>query len=78
MCVAIRSERPAYHVKRFLKYEGDPAEVQAPPNATVVPVRPGDVVPEPEVANPPPQDNDPLVPEKPQTARWQPSTRCVC
>ncbi|HYH99941.1 MAG TPA: hypothetical protein VD972_28565, partial [Hyalangium sp.] len=30
-----------------------------------------DEVPEPEVANPPPQENDPIQPEKPQTARWR-------
>ncbi|PTL83327.1 hypothetical protein [Vitiosangium sp. GDMCC 1.1324] len=39
--------------------------------ATVVPIGPGDVVPEPEVANPPPQQNDPIEPEKPQTAAWR-------
>jgi hypothetical protein len=44
---------------------------EAPPNATVVPIGPGDVVPEPEVANPLPQVNDPIEPEKPQTARWR-------
>jgi hypothetical protein len=44
---------------------------EAPPNATVVPLGPGDVVPEPEVANPLPQVNDPIEPEKPQTARWR-------
>jgi hypothetical protein len=44
---------------------------KAPPNATVVPLGPGDVPPEPEVANPPPQQNDPIEPEKPQTAAWK-------
>jgi len=44
---------------------------EAPPNATVVPIRPGDEVPEPESPNPLPQVNDPIVPEKPQTARWR-------
>ena len=39
--------------------------------ATVVPIGPGDVVPEPEVANAPPQQNDPIEPEKPQTAEWK-------
>lgn len=39
--------------------------------ATVVPIGPGDVVPEPEVANPLPQQNDPIEPEKPQTAEWK-------
>ncbi|HEX8439621.1 hypothetical protein [Archangium sp.] len=39
--------------------------------ATVVPIGPGDVVPEPEVENPPPQENDPIEPEKPQTAAWK-------
>lgn len=44
---------------------------EAPPNATVVPTGPGDEVPEPESPNPLPQVNDPIVPEKPQTARWR-------
>jgi hypothetical protein len=39
--------------------------------ATEVPIGPGDVVPEPEVANPLPQQNDPIEPEKPQTAEWK-------
>lgn len=39
--------------------------------ATVVPVGPGDVVPEPEAENNPPQPNDPIAPEKPQTAAWK-------
>ncbi|MBN8470461.1 hypothetical protein JYJ95_28475 [Corallococcus exiguus] len=43
----------------------------APPHATVVPPSPGDVPPEPEVANAPPQQNDPIEEEKPQTARWK-------
>ncbi|WP_375755909.1 hypothetical protein [Corallococcus exercitus] len=43
----------------------------APPHATVVPPAPGDVPPEPEVANAPPQANDPIVEEQPQTARWK-------
>ncbi|QRK13540.1 hypothetical protein JQX13_09800 [Archangium violaceum] len=38
---------------------------------TVVPLGPGDEVPEPEVANPLPQQNDPIEPEKPQTAAWR-------
>jgi hypothetical protein len=44
---------------------------EAPQRATVVPVGPGDEVPLPEVPNPPPQVNDPIEPEKPQTARWK-------
>jgi hypothetical protein len=44
---------------------------RAPPRATVVPLGPGDVPPEPEVANPLPQRNDPIEPEKPQTAAWK-------
>jgi hypothetical protein len=39
--------------------------------ATEVPIGPGDVVPEPEVANPLPQQNDAIAPEKPQTAEWK-------
>ncbi|WNG51372.1 hypothetical protein F0U60_50005 [Archangium minus] len=38
---------------------------------TVVPLGPGDEVPEPEVANPLPQQNEPIEPEKPQTAAWR-------
>jgi hypothetical protein len=37
----------------------------------VVPIGPGDIVPEPESPNPLPQVNDPIEPEKPQTARWK-------
>lgn len=44
---------------------------EAPPRATVVPIQPGDIVPEPESPNPLPQVNDPIEPEKPQTARWK-------
>jgi len=49
-----------------------PATVpQAPGNATVVPVGPGDEVPLPESPNPLPQVNDPILPEKPQTTEWR-------
>lgn len=56
-----------------------PAPVSAPVaatplpegNATVVPIQPGDTVPEPERTDGPPQQNDPIQPEKPQTARWK-------
>ncbi|MCY1000132.1 hypothetical protein OWM54_23620 [Myxococcus sp. MISCRS1] len=44
---------------------------EATPPATVVALGPGDVAPEPEVANPPPQQNDEIVPEQPQTAQWK-------
>lgn len=44
---------------------------EAPRGATEVPIQPGDVVPEPESPNPLPQVNDPIEPEKPQTARWK-------
>ncbi|WP_338873365.1 hypothetical protein [Myxococcus stipitatus] len=44
---------------------------EAPPSATVVPLGPGDVAPEPEVENPPPQRNDEIQPEQPQTAQWR-------
>ena len=37
----------------------------------MVPVGPGDEVPLPESPNPLPQVNDPIVPEKPQSARWK-------
>jgi hypothetical protein len=49
-----------------------PAPVpEASRNATVVPVGPGDEVPLPESPNPLPQVNDPILPEKPQTAEWR-------
>lgn len=57
-----------------------PAPVKSEPHAvassegraaTVVPIGPGDVVPEPEVENAPPQQNDPIEPEKPQTPEWK-------
>lgn len=41
------------------------------PEATVVATGPGDSVPEPEVENAPPQQNDPIAPELPQTAQWR-------
>lgn len=41
------------------------------PRATVVPLGPGDVAPDPEVPDAPPQPNDPIEPEKPQTAAWR-------
>ncbi|WP_187323552.1 hypothetical protein [Stigmatella aurantiaca] len=40
-------------------------------HATVVPVGPEDEIPLPESPNPLPQVNDPIEPEKPQTARWR-------
>jgi hypothetical protein len=46
------------------------AEPRAP-EATVVATGPGDSVPEPEVENAPPQQNDPIPPELPQTAKWR-------
>ncbi|WP_257451423.1 hypothetical protein [Archangium lipolyticum] len=55
----------------------EPVKPEAPEQAaeglraTVVPIGPGDVVPEPEVENPLPQENDPIEPEKPQTAAWR-------
>ncbi|MFY2561045.1 hypothetical protein ACN469_25815 [Corallococcus terminator] len=51
--------------------EPPPESEAAPRDATVVGLRPGDVAPEPEVANPPPQVNDELQPELPQTAQWK-------
>ncbi|NTX40945.1 hypothetical protein HUA74_06170 [Myxococcus sp. CA051A] len=51
--------------------ESPPEPQAAPRDATVVALRPGDVAPEPEVANPPPQTNDELQPELPQTAQWK-------
>jgi hypothetical protein len=39
--------------------------------ATVVALGPGDVAPEPEVEGAPPQENDEIVPELPQTAQWR-------
>jgi hypothetical protein len=49
----------------------EPPQVAEGLRATVVPLGPGDVAPEPEVANPLPQQNDPIEPEKPQTAAWR-------
>jgi hypothetical protein len=40
-------------------------------DATAVPLKPEDEVPELESSNPLPQENDPIEPEKPQTARWR-------
>ncbi|MDC0710968.1 hypothetical protein POL68_21025 [Stigmatella sp. ncwal1] len=40
-------------------------------HATVVPVGPEDEIPSAESPNPLPQVNDPIEPEKPQTARWR-------
>ncbi|RYZ41215.1 MAG: hypothetical protein EOO71_12890 [Myxococcaceae bacterium] len=52
-----------------------PARARAPepeqPSATVVPPSPGDVPPEPEMANAPAQPNDSIEEEQPQTARWR-------
>jgi len=49
-----------------------PAEApQEVPAATVVPIQPEDVVPSLPVENAPPVENDPILPEKPQTARWR-------
>jgi hypothetical protein len=42
-----------------------------PHDATEVPLKPEDEVPELESSNPLPQENDPIEPEKPQTARWR-------
>ncbi|WP_245767845.1 hypothetical protein [Stigmatella erecta] len=47
------------------------AEHASHPHATVVPLGPEDEVPELESSNPLPQENDPIEPEKPQTARWR-------
>lgn len=49
--------------------EAAPVAVEEGP-ATEVALRPGDEVPEPEREGPP-QENDPIEPEKPQTARWK-------
>ncbi len=50
---------------------GPAAAVSEGRGATEVPIGPGDVVPEPEVANPLPQQNDSIEPELPQTAEWK-------
>ncbi|MCY1082724.1 hypothetical protein [Archangium lansingense] len=62
---AVRAQRP-----EPMKSEPQ-AVVSEGRGATVVPIGPGDVVPEPEVANPLPQQNEPIEPEKPQTAEWK-------
>ncbi|MBZ4420534.1 hypothetical protein [Myxococcus sp. RHSTA-1-4] len=43
----------------------------AGPAATVVALGPGDVAPEPEVENAPPQENDEIAPELPRTVQWR-------
>jgi len=50
-----------------------PTEVRAEagPGGTVVPVGPGDEVPEPEVEGGPAQENEPIEPEAPRTAAWR-------
>ncbi|SEM46875.1 hypothetical protein SAMN05444354_11768 [Stigmatella aurantiaca] len=47
------------------------AEHDSHPHATVVPLGPEDEVPELESSHPLPQENDPIEPERPQTARWR-------
>jgi hypothetical protein len=47
------------------------AEVSEGPRATVVPIQPGDEVPQLGVENVSRQPNDPIEPEKPQTAAWR-------
>jgi hypothetical protein len=47
------------------------AEVSGGPRATVVPIQPGDEVPELGVENTSSEPNDPIAPEKPQTAAWR-------
>ncbi|MGE6763978.1 hypothetical protein ACQKGO_38570 [Corallococcus interemptor] len=56
------SPRPAVPVR---------APEPATRDATVVPPSTGDVPPEPEVANAPPQANDAIPEELPRTARWK-------
>lgn len=61
----------AARVQRPEPGKSEPHEVALEGPATVVPIGPGDMVPEPEVENAPPQQNDPIEPEKPQTAEWK-------
>ncbi|WP_141617098.1 hypothetical protein [Myxococcus sp. AB036A] len=48
-----------------------PAPRQEVPQVTVARMAPEPVVPEPEVSFPPPQDNDDIEPELPQTVQWE-------
>ncbi|WP_225888329.1 hypothetical protein [Myxococcus xanthus] len=48
-----------------------PALRQEVPQVTVARMAPEPAVPEPEVSFPPPQDNDDIEPELPQTAQWE-------
>ncbi|MCP3102726.1 hypothetical protein LZ198_28005 [Myxococcus sp. K15C18031901] len=61
--------RPAVAPKDVAAGAERPSE--EPRGATVVALGPGDVPPEPEVENPPPQENEPIAPELPQTAQWK-------
>ncbi|WP_228560933.1 MULTISPECIES: hypothetical protein [Myxococcus] len=48
-----------------------PAPRQETPQVTVARMAPEPMVPEPEVSFPPPEDNDDIEPELPQTAQWE-------
>ncbi|WP_237078980.1 hypothetical protein [Myxococcus xanthus] len=48
-----------------------PAPRQEVPRVTVARMAPEPAVPEPEVSFPPPQDNDDIEPELPQTVQWE-------
>ncbi|WP_267968731.1 hypothetical protein [Myxococcus stipitatus] len=69
--VAAAPSKPAPSVARGEAPAAAPPPAEEPRAATVVALKPGDVPPEPEVENPPPQENDPIAPELPQTAQWK-------
>lgn len=73
--VDARPEAPMAEPESRKVAAGEPAAPVLASNderpATVVALAPGDVPPEPEVENPPPQENDAIVPELPQTPRWR-------
>ncbi|HSP80270.1 MAG TPA: hypothetical protein VLQ93_17185 [Myxococcaceae bacterium] len=63
-----REPRSAEPVRAEPLVEG---RAEAGPGGTVVPVGPGDEVPEPEVEGGPAQENEPIEPEAPRTAAWR-------
>lgn len=63
-----REPRSAEPVRAEPLAEG---RAEAGPGGTVVPVGPGDEVPEPEVEGGPAQENEPIEPEAPRTAAWR-------
>jgi hypothetical protein len=57
--------------KAAARTRAEPVLASSEAQATVVALGPGDVAPEPEVEGAPPQENDAIAPELPQTAQWR-------